>query len=168
MAYKDPERARRANAEKQRRHRERERLKRVSSTPDEAPPPVSAPKKNATKEPVTSSPPERESPSRGPNLTPEEWVRRKVQIGHQLYAIGLRSLNDAAAGKTGGLIGARDGLAILRAGVDFVNANLDNMTPGPVEDKSPDMEFMADPIFRDLMEQALIRKIELQLNKDGE
>lgn len=101
-------------------------------------------------------------------MSPEEWTRRKVQLGQQLYEIGLQSLTGASEGKTGGLIGARDGLAILRAGVDFVNANLDNMTPGPVEDKSPDMEFMSDPIFRDLMEQVLIRKIELQLNKDGE
>lgn len=161
MAYKDPERARRANAEKQRRHRERERLKRVSSAPETAAP-LPAPAKRTT----SKTPPPDKSPS--VPMSTEEWTRRKVQLGQQLYEIGLQSLTGASEGKTGGLIGARDGLAILRAGVDFVNANLDNMTPGPVEDKSPDMEFMADPIFRDLMEQALIRKIELQLNKDGE
>jgi hypothetical protein len=135
MAYKDPQKQKAAARESMRALRARRKLEQLKSPAAGARPAASGPSLSLD------------------GLTQSAWAAKLVAVGVAFVEESERVLSASP----------KDAIALATAGAALVNSNCQWADErGEVEDKSPDMEFMADQTFRDHMEQALIRKIELQ------
>lgn len=147
MGYKDPERARRANAEKQARHRRRQSEKKLAGPAEPAEsPPISAAPKSTT-------------------ITHAEWTERKLQIGQFLCSAAMQVIKKATNSGRYESVGARDATVMLRMGIDLVNSNMDSR---PIEPETKDdltWVLMQDPEYRAIQEKALLLQAEIMAKK---
>lgn len=147
MGYKDPEKARRANAEKQARHRRRQSEKKLSG---------------ANSEPASVPPPATSGKS---SITHAEWTERKLQIGQFLCSAAMQVIKKASNSGRYDSIGARDATVMLRMGIDLVNSNMDSR---PVEPETKDdltWVLMQDSEYRAIQEKALLKQAEIMAKR---